>query len=394
MLSAEAQVLLLSAGGARNDAALRRRLAAPLDWEKLGWLAERERAAPVLRDRLQAVGGARLPPEAAHLERLAMVAEFRMQYLEQRMLESLDALAHAPGGGIEMMLLKGAALAVTRYGSFARRPMSDLDLMVRSGAAQDARDALLRAGWAMSGLEQLEGFFADHHHLPALVDAQGTNVKLEIHTSLFFRGHPFRLEPRDIWERAQRVDVQGRQAWVPGELDQLLHLCLHFAWSHMMGSGAWRTFRDLDVLLGSSAVEWQRFIPLAVRTRGASCCYWTFRLAGVVSGVQVPASVLGALRPQLPDAVLDRVERHFVQNLLPTEAMCPSIRVGYAMWGVGIRPRWSGHGAVRPWERSDAFVGQGETGPALGRMRDHLGRLREWRDYARLVMGSKGVRVD
>jgi len=389
MLSSEAQVLLLSAGGALNDAALHQRLAERLDWEKLGWLAERERAAPVLRDRLQALMGGRLPSEAAHLERLAMVSEFRMQHLEQRMLESLDALARAPGGGMEVMLLKGAALAVTRYGSFARRPMSDLDLMVRGGAAQEARDALLRAGWMKSGLEQLEEFFADHHHLPALVDAQGTGVKLEIHTSLFFRGHPFRLDARDIWERAERVDVQGRQAWVPGELDELLHLCLHFAWSHMMGSGAWRTFRDLDVLLSGSTVDWERFVPLAVRSRGASCCYWTFRLAGEVSGVHVPAHVLDALRPQLPGAVLNRVERHFVQNLLPTEAMCPSIRMGYVMWAVGIRPRWSGHGAVRPWERSEAFVGQGETDPPLGRVRDHLGRLREWRDYARLVMGSR-----
>ena len=43
-LSPEAQLLLLTAGGERNDRAIRALLAGPLDWAKLTWLSEQERA--------------------------------------------------------------------------------------------------------------------------------------------------------------------------------------------------------------------------------------------------------------------------------------------------------------------------------------------------------------
>src|SRR5665213_1868925 len=139
-LSPEAQLLLLTAGGERNDEAIRALLAHPLDWAKLSWLAETERATPVLWRRLIALGS--LPDEAQPLHRMAMVAEFRMSHLESRLLSALDTLAAA---GTEAVLLKGAALALTVYGSFVARPMSDFDLLIAREKATRARDASSRA---------------------------------------------------------------------------------------------------------------------------------------------------------------------------------------------------------------------------------------------------------
>ncbi|MGH7649501.1 MAG: nucleotidyltransferase family protein, partial [Gemmatimonadaceae bacterium] len=176
-LSPAAQVLLLSAGGPDNDERLRQLLGSAIDWERLCALATRERAEPVLYERLRAVsvGRGALPAGAAPLERLARVSQFRMMHLEQRLGESLAALAR---DRMEAMLLKGAALALTVYGSFVRRPMSDLDLLLRGGGAvaTRARTTLLASGWATTELEQLQEFFEGHHHLPALEDARGTGV--------------------------------------------------------------------------------------------------------------------------------------------------------------------------------------------------------------------------
>src|SRR4051794_19301697 len=59
--------------------------------------------------------------------------------------------AHAIGGlqesGIEVMLLKGAALATLYYGSEAERPMADVDILVRPADAARAFDQLGQAGW-------------------------------------------------------------------------------------------------------------------------------------------------------------------------------------------------------------------------------------------------------
>ena len=254
-LSAEARVLLLSAGGSENDERLRELSSGPLDWERLCALATRERAEPVLYERLRTVSArrGRLPAGAAPLERLARVSQFRMMHLEQRLGESLAALARER---IEAMLLKGAALALTVYGSFVRRPMSDLDLLLRGGSAVAgrARATLLTSGWVTTELEQLHEFFEGHQHLPALEDARGTGVQLELHTALFFEGHPFRLSPEDIWSRATPIIAFGQRTSVPSVHDQLLHLCLHFAWSHMMATGAWRAFRDLHTLIATGDI--------------------------------------------------------------------------------------------------------------------------------------------
>ena len=378
-LSPEAQLLLLTAGGEKNDPAIRALLTRPLDWAKLTWLSEQERATPVLWRRLTANGS--LPPEAEPLHRMAMVSEFRMLHLESRLLSVLDTLSAAK---VEPVLLKGAALAITVYGSFVARPMTDVDLLLPNDAVLPARDALLSAGWTSSTVNTPE-FYEGHQHLAPLVDGMGTKTTIELHTSLFFEGHPFALTSDDIRRRAQRVPVQGRTALVPSVHDQLLHLCVHFAWSHMMATGAWRAFRDLDALLRTERVDWKEFTKLARDARGGSACYWTFRLARTVAGISVPAWVERALQPPEPEFALRRLEQHFTYDLLPTENISPSLWLTYTMWRAGLRPRWSGHGRVRPWDRADELLAAERPGK-LKRLMMHVKNARSWSRYARLVL--------
>ena len=378
-LSPEAQLLLLTAGGEKNDPAIKALLAKPLDWAKLSWLAEQERATPVLWRRVSAI--APLPEGAQALHKLAMVSEFRMSHLETRLLSALGTLEQA---GTEVVLLKGAALALTVYGSFVARPMSDVDLLVRREDATRARDALMAAGW-MANTGSTPEFYEGHHHLPPLVDGMGTKTTLELHTSLFFEGHPFALTSDDIRARAERVTVHGRTMLVPSVHDQLLHLCLHFAWSHMMATGAWRAFRDLDALLRTERVDWKEFTKLAKETRGASACYWTFRLARTLAGVQVPVWVERALAPPEPEFAL--------RGWSSTSPMiCCRRRTSRRRSGShtrcgarGCRPRWSGHGRVRPWDRADELLAAERPGRAK-RLLLHLKNARSWSRYARLVL--------
>jgi hypothetical protein len=266
--------------------------------------------------------------------------------------------------------------------------MVDLDLLFRdAGEALRARDVLVEAGWVAAEPEEMGEFYRGHHHLPALNDAGGTGGQIELHTALFFEGHPFRLTPGDLWSRAVPVTVRGRRAFVPGAYDQLLHLCLHFAWSHMLSTGAWRAFRDIQALMDTGEVRWKEFIRLAVESRGASCCYWTFRLARDLSRIDVPDWVLEALRPPLPELVQARVDRHFTYHLLPTEALCPSVAMTYTMWRMGVRPRWSGHGGVRPWERTDELLlSLRQREPGARRLAGQLKNLRGWTRYVREVL--------
>ncbi|MFN8580732.1 MAG: nucleotidyltransferase family protein [Gemmatimonadaceae bacterium] len=131
LLSPEARLLLLTAGGSGNDAAIAAAVRQPLDWSKLSWLAEWERATGVVWRRLHAVSPREIPPDVAlGWERLTMVADFHALYLQERFLTTVRALTDE---GIEVILLKGAALAHSAYASFTDRPMGDVDLLARSG---------------------------------------------------------------------------------------------------------------------------------------------------------------------------------------------------------------------------------------------------------------------
>ena len=379
-LSPEARLVLLTAGGPANDDALAALLAGPLDWGRAAALAAAENALAPVWERVSATAGDAAQEEARpHFQRGAWVAEFRQGWLEQRLDAALALLAEA---GIEAVLLKGAALARGVHAEFSSRPMRDLDLLVRPADAWRAQRLFLAAGWRADDCgEGAEERYRGHHHLPTLVDGRGTELGLELHTGLFPDGHPFRLEASDVWARSVPL---GGGARIPSPEDLVIHLSLHFAWSHQAGSGAWRCFRDLAALVGEGGVHWSALVELARDARAASCCYWTLRLARAAALVPVPGGVLAELRPRGSDARLGVLERHFLAGLLPDGRACPSVRVARSAWTAALQPEREGHGAARPWTFERA-PGDG-SGP--GAMRRAARRLRDvdaWRRYGRAL---------
>ena len=360
VVSPEARLLL--AAGREDDAgtdAIRALLAGPVNWERLLWLATYEKASPLLLRGVQRAGEAAVPAEQlAQLRKLAMVVEFRMLHVRQRLNETADVLAAA---GIDGVLLKGAALGCTVYPSVVDRPMSDIDLLVPLERAHEAREILARAGWRWNAEAGQDEQYAGHHHLPPLVDARGGTLRLELHTELFIMGHPFPLSGKVVRRDARTVAVGAREFRVPSTLHQLLHACLHFAWSHALRVASWRAFRDVRALTVRGGVPWDEFVVAARENRAATCCYWTLRLA-----------------------------QHFAVQLFARELACPSVALEKMMWEMGVMPRWSGHGASRPWNEADALA---EGKPAArpvpsgsSRAMRQLRNLERWSRYARAVL--------
>lgn len=331
----------------------------PFSWDTVLALAERERAVAALHGYVKTIptdGSASVPSaeQWARLQRLTVVSAMCMSHLELRLHELVAAYAAA---GIPVLLLKGAALAVTVYPSFVRRPMTDLDLLVDPERALEAWELATRLGWRKATAEQLDPFYAVHHHLPTLEDSRGTGLALEIHTALFPRDNPFGLDAAELWRRARPVELCGHPAFVPGDRDMLLHLCTHFAWTHALLVAGWRTFRDIGALAAAGRVDW---CDVSRRLRGApaaTCCYWTLRLGRSLAGLAVPTNVLAALAPPLPERALCAIERYYVARLCPPRGWdARTARLPRVMWGLGIQPRWSGHGASRPWAMSELFA--------------------------------------
>ena len=347
-LPTESALIALATSNPAGQESLRGLLDRPVDWERLMHLAARERAIVALSEQLAQtpLRGPR-PEELANLQRLALVSEFQLSSLHDRLVKLLGLYA---GHDIDVLLLKGAGLAHSAYARPTERPMGDIDLLVRGEKAQRAWELALGNGWTRRGDVAEERSYADHQHLSPLEDADGLQIGLELHTALFTLQAPFRLPPEQLWESARRITIGGQPAYVPSPEDQLLHAALHFAWSHEMTFGAFRTLRDIERILAAGPVDWATLVRKARAARGATCCYWALRLARDLASVAVPSEVLGQLAPRLPNRVLRSLTRYFAEHALPNpDLIVNSVSLSRALWSLGIQPRAQGHGASRPW---------------------------------------------
>lgn len=358
---------------------------ARVEWPKLKALMIRERATSVAWPRLPPGVREAAPREVARdFGRVAAVEQFRQIQLMQKLEEALE---HLPGEVEPPVLLKGAALALTCYADPVERPMFDLDVLLDERAARAWHRRLREEGWFWDEERYPEEVYERHFHLPPLEDARGTGGELELHTGLFLSGHPFALDASRLRTLSRETEVAGRTVLVPRPAAHLVYVCLHFAWSHVLSKGGWRTFRDVAALTGTPEFRWPDFLELARGSRSAPFCYWTLRLAARLGRVPVPGAVLDVLRPPLPDTVLAVLERHFALQLFPLEDFCPSVRLERVLWRLGTRTR-DGRNGIRPWAHMSDFASTSKAPlAAVRKLIEHVGHVPGWIGYLTKTLG-------
>ena len=264
--------------------------------------------------------------------------------------------------------------------------MGDLDLLVPAWEATDAWNAMRPIGWEWKRELYPADRYVSHHHLPPLLDTKGGFAKLELHSALTATGHPLSLEYDELRDVTRPITLLGFPARAMNWNIQVVYLCVHFAWSHMLSFGSTRAFSDLSALIRTGQINWDDVLRFARAHGVVSCCYWTFLLASKMSGVPVPESVIEEFRvpgTSLSDGV---VERHQVTQLISAEHACPSQALRRAMWGAAIRPKQSGFLERRPWDADADFAAAGGAPETVKRkMSRHLEGIMRWASYLRLV---------
>ncbi len=337
--------------------------------------------------RIEASGIPVPPHHVAAFRMQSLVTEFQLGTTEAVLVEVVEAAREL---GIELMLLKGAALALTVYSGFRDRPMGDIDVVARGPDADRLWTHLREAGWELE-FENGDGFYEDHQHLPPLVRGGGIGVVLEVHRSLLSAHAPFVLDEDAFWRRSESIDFAGHPVRVFEPEAQLLYLSIHYAWSHALTRGLGRTVRDVAAVIASTPPDWDDLVALAGSARAGSTVYWTLRLARVLGDAAVPDRVLDALRPARSEWLLRKLERSFVEASLFRS--CPYPRLLEAFWTLAIDPKRSGHGRHRPWGADEQFRVEVEGGEEVEKatLRDRLTRIPAGLAYLRSVAaGSLG----
>jgi hypothetical protein len=387
LLPAEARLFFLAIKPRddRDDDAIAALVNSPLDWKLVAALAERERLLSIVWYRVREVATTLPPDFTAALRRRSAVIEFQMAATAELLDRVVARLASA---GIPSLLLKGAALAHSIYPSFALRPMNDLDILVPAELAPSAWALMRDDGW---GLEQADGaeFHADFHHLKPLVDPAGAGIVLEIHRTMMPHPGPFKLEDASIWAESRDIPTGSATARIPSELHQLLHLCVHFAWSHSLDHGLGRTVRDVATLTAMHKIDWDAFTSLAIGARSATCAYWTLAMSRTLASAPVPDDVLSALRPHQPRTVTRALERAYIMS--GVFGLNPSVLLTQTLWSAGVQPRRSGHGTQRPWQVTERFrevFHEKQKPGVVARIGTHVRGIGSWIRFVRLIGGD------
>ncbi len=120
--------------------------------------------------------------------------------------------------GISVIVLKGSALAELVYKNIALRPMTDIDLVIRTGDMKKTNDILLKLNW-----NGQEGF-----------NTTGVNEEFSKHINyftgkVFLEIHPklYEFPKLDPWANAVKANICSNNVFILGKEDFFLHLCVH-----------------------------------------------------------------------------------------------------------------------------------------------------------------------
>jgi hypothetical protein len=226
------------------------------------------------------------------------LAQNTLMYQElERILKALDR------AGIEVIVLKGAALAATVYADIGLRPMGDLDLLVKDEQLPRALEVILSMGYVEEPIPH-EEFNRQIGYDVHLWRESNHNLKVEVHWGLITGGYVwFGPTMGWVWEQAEdwypNVKSLHNNCLVLSFESSLLYLSAHLMLQHGIEQARLVWFFDLHQLISQSEKEegWDRLVEQFWENR------WLPALRATLTQVQL------LFDTALPDGILANFSR-------------------------------------------------------------------------------------
>jgi len=254
------------------------------------------RLLPLLYRRLEAAG--LNDPDMARLRGIYRYHWCRNQLLLAELRRLLAALREL---GVEVLLLKGAALIQRHYRDPGIRPMSDLDIMVRPGDMDTVFGLLQERGWQPKVRAELEQMRTRRllHAVDFRRDWNGRVLEIDVHWTPLHRSTWPGAE-KAFWARSLATSVDGIACRILDPTDQLLHTCLH--------GGAWNVMPPLRWVADAchilrddaAAIDWERLVADAHRHHGFLMLREALACLHEVFAAPVPPALLRQLLAARP----------------------------------------------------------------------------------------------
>lgn len=199
-------------------------------WERVAQCARSALLSPLLCHALYASSA------SASVPRLALDAlredHLRSLCRNMRILQAVsEILAECNAKDISVILLKGAALAVTVYKDPGLRPMGDVDILVRRQDIPEVHAILTGKGYRSHAEQDM----MMANHVPQYILPGRPTI--EVHFTILEEARAARFDVERLFERAVPADLLGVKTSTLAPEDGMLHLCEHAAAHHVFGNG-------------------------------------------------------------------------------------------------------------------------------------------------------------
>lgn len=304
-LSPEDNLLIASARINMDDSMsykIKEILGLDLDWDYIMEEASRNEIESLLYHNLHKMDDSRNIPESAMKD--LRVAYYATTSRNIRFLNELSKLLKTfNDANIEVVVLKGAALAETVYQNIALRPFGDIDLLIREDKMPDAEEILSDLGYSTPPVYPSK-WHRKRHMISVRAEElhyvnQDKNVILDLHWDLQPRSSPFQIDVQKFWENTQTMKLAGVETLIFTPEHLLEHLCFHI-YKEVIG-GVSILIRHCDVnevvRYYERDIDWGYFVETSKRYGLQIPSYYGLYTASGLLGAPVPENVLSELKP-------------------------------------------------------------------------------------------------
>jgi hypothetical protein len=272
-----------------------------LDWGYIKKNSEIHEISPLLYHNLNKISIKNKVPEGIMegLKKRYYHNLARNMLLFEELAKVIESLNKA---NIEVVALKGAAIALTVYQDIGLREMWDIDILIQKKNLSSAKQEILKLGYSIvpklddsyrRGLPIEEYYSKYYPHLPAFYK-KSSGIILEVHWDLISEILPFQINIDRIWDKLIKNEISGLEIKMLSYEDLLIHQCVHIA-RHRF-SAKLRDYCDIAEL-SQLPLDWKNIVETAKKNRLKTPIYFALELAGSLFGISIPEEPLKELKP-------------------------------------------------------------------------------------------------
>ena len=310
------------------------------DWSALIVTARSANLLGLLAERLHDVGMTPPAPARRHLDATRQLGARQRLSVAWEVHELARVLAPL---GIPVVLLKGAAYAMSGHPVSRGRLFGDIDILVPRTALGDVEVRLMTAGWtsAKSSAYDQRYYRQWMHELPPMMHVR-RGTTLDIHHTILPLTARYSPDPRLIMEAAEPLATVAGIS-VPAAEHLLIHSIVHLLHEGELHNGL-RDLFDIDGLLRVGATDahfWRRVRTAAHALQLAAPVAFGLLLARQILHSPIPDDVLDSLQADAATAGATRsLNALYRAALRPECELAGSAAMRLARLVIYLRAHW------------------------------------------------------